>query len=159
VVNVDVKEEGDIIYDVLVYGDTEDGRVFRIGWDDVVTNEDYTHVLDCTAVVTAIDADKVPLKKRDGWKTVLNGEDAVYYSIRVAMRKYDDELVKKGGKLVRARALNIPEDWTFERGAAPLRTVGLNAGKDGRNPETVSRAARRTRHYKTQRIPHLNLPS
>lgn len=79
--------------------------------------------------------EKVPKKKGRGWTTKLTG-DSLFYSLQVAMRVYDDKLVEKDGKLVRARALNIDEDWEFVRGQSPSRIKGFNAGKGGRSPQT-----------------------
>lgn len=152
-VNVYVKKEGDILYDVQVYGDTEVGRVFRIGWDDVIMDEDYIYLLELTHVKSTADSGKAPKRKRDGWITELTGEDAVYYSMKVAMRKYDDELVKKDGRQVRARALNIPDDFVFERGAAPMRSKVYTAGKEGRNPNTVSQGDERSEDLGSTPLP------
>lgn len=44
VVDVYIRDNSDVVYDVEVFGDTEDNRIFKIGWEEVVTVEDYRWV-------------------------------------------------------------------------------------------------------------------
>eukprot|EP00520_Triparma_pacifica_P009109 CAMPEP_0118666762 /NCGR_PEP_ID=MMETSP0785-20121206/19400_1 /TAXON_ID=91992 /ORGANISM="Bolidomonas pacifica, Strain CCMP 1866" /LENGTH=756 /DNA_ID=CAMNT_0006561119 /DNA_START=241 /DNA_END=2511 /DNA_ORIENTATION=- len=136
IVDVHIRDGSDVVYDVEVFGDSVDNRIFKIGWEEIVTTEDYSYVLDCELTSTGnSQEEKVPKKKGRGWTTKLTG-DSLFYSLKVAMRIYDDTLVEKDGKLVRTRALNIGEDWEFVRGQPPLRIEGFNAGKGGRSSQT-----------------------
>ena len=125
---MNVREGCDIVYDVLVYGDPVEGRFFRVGWEDVTTVEDYDAILDIQNIAT-VDSSKTISREKGGWVTSLTGGGCVFFSIRAAMRAFDDEIVKRHGTQTRARSLHFPEDWKLERGEFPRRAV--SGEKDG----------------------------
>lgn len=65
-----------------------------------------------------------------GWyETCLTGRNP-YVSLCAAMRAYDDALVEEKGALSAVGELNLPEDWIFQAGKAPVRKTSKVAPKE-----------------------------